>query len=101
MRMNFESCIIKKWRYVSRDCEVFYGKKMVIYFVVIYCILWLLRIRLFIRICMRYKFIIIMIERIKDYLFNVFLVILFWLFIVIIDIRNGYVENCEIKLYLV
>lgn len=27
MRMNFESCIIKKWRYVSRDCEVFYGKK--------------------------------------------------------------------------
>lgn len=27
MRMNFESCIIKKWRHVSRDCEVFHGKK--------------------------------------------------------------------------
>lgn len=43
----------------------FMGKKIVIYFVVIYCILYLLRIRLFIRICMRYKFIIIVIDKNK------------------------------------
>lgn len=91
----------QKWWHVSRDCEVFHGKKMVTYPVVIHCILWSLRIRLFTRICMRHKLITIMTERTKDYLLNVFPVISFWLFIVIIDIRNGYVENCETKLHLV
>lgn len=76
-------------------------KKMVTYPLVIHCILWSLRIRLFTRICMRHKLITIMTERTKDYLLNVFPVISFWLFIVIIDIRNGYVENCETKLHLV
>lgn len=79
----------------------FMGKKIVTYPVVIHCILYSLRIRLFTRICMRHKLITIMTERTKDYLLNVFPVISFWLFIVIIDIRNGYVENCETKLHLV
>lgn len=45
----------QKWWHVSRDCEVFHGKKNVTYSVVIHCILRSLRIRLFTRICMRHK----------------------------------------------
>lgn len=65
MRMNFESCIIKNWRHVSRDCEAFHGKKIVTYPLVIHCILWSLRIRLFTRICMRHKLITIVTDKNK------------------------------------
>lgn len=48
----------QKWWHVSRDCEVFHGKKNVTYSVVIHCILRSLRIRLFTRICMRHKLVL-------------------------------------------
>lgn len=56
----------QKWWHVSRDCEVFHGKKkMVTYPLVIHCILWSLRIRLFTRICMRHKLITIVTDKNK------------------------------------
>lgn len=64
--MNFESCIIKNGGMFREIVRFFMGKKkMVTYPLVIHCILWSLRIRLFTRICMRHKLITIVTDKNK------------------------------------